>query len=73
MGCPSLSIYLQMAYLTPPFDFNLFYLKSIVPKNIVLTNIYKTVIPFVLLQIVALALVMIFPPIATWLPNLMIK
>lgn len=62
---------LQMAYLTPPFGFNLFYLKSIVPEGVKLTDIYKGVIPFVLLQLLALALVMIFPQIATYLPGKM--
>lgn len=64
---------LQMAYLTPPFGFNLFFLKSIVPKGIVITDIYKAVIPFVMLQILALVLCIIFPQIALYLPNSMIK
>jgi len=65
---------LQMAYLTPPFGFNLFYLKSIVPKKgINLTDIYRSVIPFVALQVVALIICMIFPKIITWLPNALIK
>jgi len=62
---------LQMAYLTPPFGFNLFYLKSIVPKDVKLTEIYRGVIPFVGLQVVALILVMVFPQIATFLPGKM--
>ncbi len=62
---------LQMAYLTPPFGFNLFYLKSIVPKDITLFDIYKSVIPFVALQIVGLIIVMLFPQIATYLPSKM--
>lgn len=64
---------LQMAYLTPPFGFNLFYLKCIVPRNIKITEIYRSVIPFVGLQTIALILVILFPILATWLPNLMIK
>jgi tripartite ATP-independent transporter DctM subunit len=62
---------LQMAYLTPPFGFNLFYLKSIVPKDVKLTEIYKGVVPFIGLQVVALILVIIFPQIATYLPGKM--
>ncbi len=64
---------LQMAYLTPPFGFNLFFLKSIVPKGIVIGDIYRSVIPFVMLQILALILCIIFPQIALYLPNSMIK
>lgn len=64
---------LQMAYLTPPFGYNLFYLKSIVPKGITITDIYKSVIPFIGLQITALVICMIFPKIALWLPSIMIK
>ncbi len=63
---------LQMAYLTPPFGFNLFYLKSVVPKDIRLTDIYKSIIPFVALQILALVLCIIFPQIITYLPTKMI-
>jgi tripartite ATP-independent transporter DctM subunit len=62
---------LQMAYLTPPFGFNLFYLKSIVPKDVKLTEIYRGVVPFIGLQVVALIAVMIFPQIATFLPGRM--
>lgn len=64
---------LQMAYLTPPFGFNLFYLKSIVPKDIVITDLYRAVIPFVCLQLVALVIVMIFPQIALYIPTTLIK
>lgn len=64
---------LQIAYLTPPYGFNLFYLKSIVPRTIKITEIYRSVIPFICLQIVTLALCIIFPKLALWLPNLMIK
>lgn len=60
---------MQIAYLTPPYGFNLFYLKSIVPPDITMGDIYKSVIWFVLLQATALALVIIFPQIALWLPH----
>jgi tripartite ATP-independent transporter DctM subunit len=62
---------LQMAYLTPPFGFNLFYLKSVVPKDVKLTEIYRGVVPFIGLQVIALALTMVFPQIATFLPGKM--
>lgn len=62
---------LQMAYLTPPFGFNLFYLKSIVPKDVKLTEIYGGVVPFIGLQALALILAIIFPQISTFLPGKM--
>lgn len=60
----------EMALLTPPYGFNLFYMKSIVPKGITMMDIYKSVIPYVGLQALGLAMVMIFPQIAMWLPDL---
>ncbi len=60
---------MQMAYLTPPFGFNLFYLKGVVPKGITMGDIYVSVIPFVIMQALGLALVMAFPALATWLPG----
>ena len=60
----------QMSYLTPPFGFTLFYLKGIVPKNVNMADIYRSVIPFVLIQALGLILVLAFPALATWLPSL---
>jgi tripartite ATP-independent transporter DctM subunit len=62
-------INMQMAFLTPPYGLNLFYMKGVVPKGITMTDLYWSVWPFVLIQAVGLALVMIFPQIALWLPN----
>ena len=53
----------QIAYMTPPFGYNLFLMRAMAPKEISLLDIYKSIIPFVL------AIVMIFPEIATWLPD----
>lgn len=61
---------MQMAYLTPPYGFNLFYLKGIVPKGVTMGDIYRSIIPFVLLQGTGLILVMIFPQLALWLPSM---
>ena len=61
----------EMAYLTPPFGVNLFYMRGIVPKNVSMVDIYLSAVPFVLLQAVGLALVIVFPELATWLPNLL--
>ena len=63
-------INMEIGYMTPPFGFNLFYLKGVVPPSITMKDIYVSVIPFVLVEIVGLALIMIFPEIATYLPDL---
>jgi TRAP-type mannitol/chloroaromatic compound transport system permease large subunit len=60
----------EMAYLTPPFGYTLFIMRGIVPKEITMGDIYRSVIPFVIIQGVCLALVFAFPQIALWLPNL---
>lgn len=60
---------MQMAYLTPPYGFNLFYMRALLPEEVSMADIYKSVAPFVGLQAVGLALCLIFPPILTWLPN----
>ncbi len=67
------SLNMQMSFLTPPFGYSLFYLKGVVPEGITMTDIYRSVIPFLMLQSIGLILVILFPEIATWLPNLMIK
>lgn len=63
----------QIAYLTPPFGYNLFLMKAMAPKEITLGDIYKSVWPFVLVMILGLAIVMIFPQIALYLPELYYK
>jgi TRAP-type mannitol/chloroaromatic compound transport system permease large subunit len=62
-----------MGYITPPFGFNLFYMKAIVPKDISMEDIYRSIIPFVGVMIVGLIIVIIFPDLATWLPSKMIR
>lgn len=59
----------QIAYLTPPFGYNLFLMRAMAPEGVTLIDIYKSIIPFVLIMLVGLALVIIFPQIALWLPN----
>ncbi len=59
----------QIAYMTPPFGYNLFLMKAMAPKEITLMDIYTSIIPFVLIMCFGLALVMIFPEIAMWLPE----
>ncbi|SIO21881.1 Tripartite ATP-independent transporter, DctM component [Rhodovulum sp. ES.010] len=60
----------QIAYMTPPFGYNLFLMKAMAPKEIGLKDIYASIIPFVGVMIVALATIMAFPQIALWLPEL---
>ena len=59
----------QIAYMTPPFGYNLFLMRAMAPPEIGLTDIYRSIIPFVGVMILALILVMVFPQIALWLPN----
>ena len=60
----------QIAYMTPPFGYNLFLMKAMAPKEITLVDIYHSIIPFVLVMVFGLSIVMAFPDIALWLPNL---
>ena len=59
----------QIAYMTPPFGYNLFLMRAMAPPEITLTDIYRSIIPFVGVMLLALVLVMAFPQIALWLPE----
>ena len=59
----------QIAYMTPPFGYNLFLMRAMAPKEITLSDIYRSITPFLLVMLFALILVMVFPQIATYLPN----
>jgi len=59
----------QIAYMTPPFGYNLFLMRAMAPKEVTIIDIYRSIIPFVGVMILALILVMAFPQIALWLPN----
>ncbi len=61
---------LQTSFLTPPFGFSLFYLKAAAPPEIKIQHIYRGVIPFILIQITVLGLIIVFPEIVQWLPDL---
>ena len=65
------AVNLQTSFLTPPFGFALFYLKGVSPPGIETTEIYRGIIPFVLLQVVVLGIIIMWPEIATWLPRVM--
>ena len=61
---------MQMSFLSPPFGYALFYLRGVAPESIPMTDIFRSALPFLALQIVGLALCMLFPDLITWLPRL---
>ena len=64
-----IAINLQTSFLTPPFGFALFYLRGVAPAAVTTAHIYRGVIPFVAIQLLALLLLALVPELATWLPN----
>ncbi|WP_286828470.1 MULTISPECIES: TRAP transporter large permease [Kordiimonas] len=66
-----MAVNLQTSFLTPPFGFALFYMKGAAPASVKLTDIYRGIVPFVLLQLLGLIMLLIWPEIALWLPAAM--
>ncbi|WP_179380389.1 TRAP transporter large permease [Jannaschia marina] len=66
-----IAVNLQTSFLTPPFGFALFYLRGVAPKQVTTGHIYRGVIPFVLIQVLGLAILWLFPSIVTIVPNLL--
>ena len=64
-----IAVNLQTSFLTPPFGFALFYLRGVAPREVTTQQIYKGVIPFVIIQLAALGILSLFPGLATWLPK----
>ncbi len=64
-----MAINLQTSFLTPPFGYSLFYLRGVAPPEVTTIQIYKGVIPFVIIQLLALVVLSLFPEMATWLPT----
>jgi tripartite ATP-independent transporter DctM subunit len=64
-----IAINLQTSFLTPPFGFALFYLRGVAPPSVTTAQIYRGVIPFVVIQLLALLLLAVFPELVTWLPG----
>lgn len=64
-----IAINLQTSFLTPPFGFALFYLRGVAPASVTTAQIYRGVIPFVGIQVLALVILAVFPDLVTWLPN----
>ena len=67
------AVTLQTSFLTPPVGFALFYLKGVCPPGVTLLDIYRGVIPFIVIQLIALVLVFLFPELVTWLPSKVFK
>jgi tripartite ATP-independent transporter DctM subunit len=66
------AVNLQTSFLTPPFGFALFYMKGVAPPSVSIQQIYRGIVPFVLLQLIGLGLVIAFPEIALWLPRVLL-
>ncbi len=66
-----IGVNLQTSFLTPPFGFSLFYLRGVAPNSISTMMIYRGAVPFVLLQLLAIALLFVFPGLVTWLPSVL--
>ena len=64
-----IAVNLQTSFLTPPFGFALFYLRGVAPPEVRTTHIYRGIVPFVAIQLLALVLLAVFPELATWLPG----
>jgi tripartite ATP-independent transporter DctM subunit len=64
-------IVMQSGFLTPPFAYSIFYLKGVSPPEVRTSHIYRGVIPFIMLQIIAVVLCWLFPDIILWLPNML--
>ena len=61
----------QMDYLTPPFGFTLFYMKGVAPPGVTMGDIYRSITPFVLMQLAVVIFILLFPEVVLWLPNLL--
>jgi TRAP-type mannitol/chloroaromatic compound transport system permease large subunit len=68
-----IALVLQTSFITPPFGFSLFYLRGVLPKNVQTVEIYKGIIPFLIIQIFLVLIVFMFPNLATALPEMLLK
>jgi TRAP-type mannitol/chloroaromatic compound transport system permease large subunit len=64
-----IALNLQTSFLTPPFGFSLFYLRGVAPREVTTMHIYRGVMPFIVIQVITLALLAFWPQLATWLPK----
>jgi TRAP-type mannitol/chloroaromatic compound transport system permease large subunit len=67
-----IAVNLQTSFLTPPFGFSLFYLKGVTPPEVSTMDIYKGIIPFVIIQIIGLIIICLVPESITWLPRVLL-
>jgi len=65
-----IAVNLQTSFLTPPFGFALFYLRGVTPQSVSTLDIYRGVVPFVILQLLLMGMLVIWPGLVTWLPQL---
>jgi len=65
-----LAVNLQNSFLTPPFGYALFYLKGVAPSSVTTEDVYRGIVPFVILMLIGLTIVIIFPDLITYLPGL---
>ena len=65
-----IALNLQTSFLTPPFGFSLFYLRGVTPASVATSDIYRGVAPYIVLQLMVLAILALWPGLATWLPAL---
>jgi TRAP-type mannitol/chloroaromatic compound transport system permease large subunit len=63
-------VMMEIGYMTPPFGFNLFYLKGVAPPEVTMGDIYRSVIPYTLVELFGLAIIIAFPALVLWLPAL---
>jgi tripartite ATP-independent transporter DctM subunit len=68
-----IAVNLQTSFLTPPFGFSLFYLKGVTPPEVTTIDIYKGIIPFVIIQIIGLTIICLIPEAVTWLPKVLLN
>ena len=59
----------QIAYITPPFGYNLFLMRAMAPPDITLWDIYRSIVPFFILMVISLIILIVFPEISLWLPQ----
>jgi len=64
---------LQTSFMTPPVGFTIFFLQGVVPKDVKLVDIYKGIVPYVILQLIGVGAVLMWPALVTWLPSIAYK
>jgi TRAP-type mannitol/chloroaromatic compound transport system permease large subunit len=67
------AVTLQTSFITPPVGFSLFYLKGVAPPGVTTLDIYRGIIPFVIVQLLAVTMVFLYPQLVLWLPDLMYR